>query len=240
MALSKKLIDGIEKIIEEIRKENDIKNKIIRDDVFSVLQATKDCNVLYYPLQDEAVDGCDGCNVERSINGHKEQFVYINTSNTRERQAFSVAHELGHVWRVDERLKEMYPDEVIDTEEVVNRFAAELLMPTEIFKEQILYKLKDFDHSRKRLKASDVIKLIVYLMNYFFVPFKSVILRFNEVGFLSEDSNDMLLKYKDSDYVKGIINEEQYTRLNIVSNVISKHFQLTNILHFIIIAFTCV
>jgi hypothetical protein len=67
-----------------------------------------------------------------------------------------------------------------------------------------------------------------------------VILRFNEVGFLSEDSNDMLLKYKDSDYVKGLINEEQYTRLNIVSNVISKHFQLTNILHFIIIAFTCV
>ena len=93
---------------------------------FSVLQAC-DCSVLYYPLDGEDGDGCAGCHLEKPVNGRMEQFVFINTNNTRERQAFSAVHELGRIWKVDERLKRLFPKEKINTEEVINRFVAELV-----------------------------------------------------------------------------------------------------------------
>ena len=100
--LSDQVIEEIVTLIQEIKAENNIENEIIRDDVFSILQAM-DCVVLYYPLENEDIDGC---HMEKPMNGRMEQFVFINSNNTRERQAFSAAHELGHIWQVDKRLEE--------------------------------------------------------------------------------------------------------------------------------------
>lgn len=225
MILNSDIIKGIEKLVQEIRKENGIKNEIIRDDVFSILQA-QDCTVLYYPLfseENEAVDdesiGCDGCHLEKPVNERIEQFVFINTHNTRERQAFSVAHELGHIWKVDKRLKELLPDEIIDAEPVVNRFAAELLMPQKLFIEHTDEWLRKENCNGPTIKVMDLIRLIAYLMNEYFVPFKAIVKRFNEVGRLKEESNDLILKYKNSALLDEIIKAEQYTRLNIVTDL---------------------
>ena len=56
-------------------------------------------------------------------------------------------------------------------------------------------------------------------MNYFFAPFKAVVLRLDEVGIGDKATTDLLLKYKDSEYVKSIIVEEQYTRLGIKTDI---------------------
>lgn len=132
--LEGKVVKGIKELIEELKQENHIVNQIIRDDVFGILQ-TCNCTVLYYPLygEDGEGEGCDGCHLEKMIAGKMEQMVFINSNNTRERQAFSTAHELGHIWKADERLRSMFPEIELDTEEVINRFAAELLMPEEYF-----------------------------------------------------------------------------------------------------------
>ena len=76
-----------------------------------------DCVVLYYPLEEESIDGC---HIEKPVNGHMEQFVFINSNNTRERQAFSAAHELGHIWQVDKRLEKKVPDIEFDSEVAVS------------------------------------------------------------------------------------------------------------------------
>ena len=55
MALNKKIISKIEELITQIRKDNKIKNEIIRDDIFTVLKS--ECTVLYYPLDEEEIDG---------------------------------------------------------------------------------------------------------------------------------------------------------------------------------------
>lgn len=148
--------------------------------------------------------------------------MFINTANTRERQAFSVAHELGHIWEVDKKIKERIPNLVFDSEDVINRFAAELLMPEGTFQREAIKKLDELsieENGNRSIRVVDFIKIIVYLMNYFFAPFKAVVLRLDEVGIGDKATTDLLLKYKDSEYVKSIIVEEQYTRLGIKTNI---------------------
>lgn len=218
MNWDKNITKSIEELVKKIRFENGIINEIIRDDVFSILQSC-DCTVLYFPLKDEDPDGCSGCHLEKNVNGQRKQFVFINTANTRERQAFSAAHELGHIWKVDERIREMHPDKEIDTEEVVNRFAAELLMPRELFERAIDEQLKKKGYTGPTMPMTDMIKLIAYLMNYFFVPYKAVVIRFNEIGRLNSKSNALLFHFKNSSFLEEVIKAEQFTRLGIVNNL---------------------
>lgn len=216
--MDKQIVDEIKKLAKVIREENGIINEIIRDDVFFVLQAC-DCSVLYYPLLGEEDDGCDGFHIRKPVGEKIEQFVFINTNNTRERQAFSAAHELGHMWNVDKRIREKCPEQVIDTEKVINRFAAELLMPEELFKKVLADYLEKISYTGPYIKETELVKVIAYLMNYFFVPYKSVVYRFNEINKLDEQYNERILSYKDGKFLKEIIKDEQYTRLGIVNQL---------------------
>lgn len=214
--MQQELVKGIQKLVDEIKRENNIVNEIIRDDVFSILQACE-CNVLYYPLDGEEEDGCDGCHIEKYVAGKPEQFVFINTNNTRERQAFSAAHELGHIWKVDERLKKEFPNIPFDVEDAINRFAAELLMPETYFKQTINDFLMNIGYEGPSISKEDLTDLTVYLMNQFFVPFKAVVIRYVEIGRLREKDIDIVLKYKNK--VKEVILEKQYTRLGIINKL---------------------
>lgn len=217
--MNKNIIKEIQKLTEEIKKEYHYDERVIRDDVFNILQKNSDCMVLYYSMEDEATeDGCDGCHVIRTVKGKQKQLVFINTSNTRERQAFSVAHELGHIWKVDEKVKQKFDDCEIEVEEVINRFAAELLMPEDIFineaKKQLAIVSENIS-GKIMIKVSDFIKVIVYLMNYFFAPYKAIVIRLHEVDIIDEVVVNKLLEYKESQYVNSAIQEGQYTRLGI-------------------------
>lgn len=212
--MNNEVVESIQKLVEKVRDENHIINPIIRDDVFSILQACK-CTVLYYPLEGENKEGCDGCHVQKPVGDNLEQFVFINTNNTRERQAFSAAHELGHIWDVDLQIMKEFPNEQLDAEEIINRFAAEILMPESLFLNVMADYLKKINHQGPTIKAKDLIELIAYLMNYFFVPFKAVVYRFIELDKLKSEFGERILKYKDSQILDEIIVVNQYTRLNI-------------------------
>ena len=212
--MNENIVKGIQEQVQKIKKEYDIVNEIIRDDVFSILQGLDNCNVLYYPLEG---DDIGGCHIEKMVNGKLEQFVFINTAKPREKQAFVAAHELGHIWRVDEKLRECLPNEEFECEEVVNRFAAELLMPEERFITVLNSYLERIGYKGPKIAQEELVKLIAYLMNYFFVPYMAVLYRFNELGRLNERYNDSMRRYKDSDALKDVIKTEQYTRLGIIT-----------------------
>ena len=126
--LSEEIVLKIRKEVEKIKEEYQIVNPIVRSDIFEILDNI--CVVLRYPLDND--EEANGIHVERWIKGEKD-FVFINTSNSIEKQIYTAAHELGHVWKIDEKvLAEV--DETVDSEAIINRFAAELLMPSEIFK----------------------------------------------------------------------------------------------------------
>ena len=127
-----RVVELIPPVIVELKKEYAFSNDAIKDGIFRLLE--KHCTVVYYPLNNEKTRGF---HVKRFVKDRREDFVFINTANPVSEQIFGAAHELGHVWEVANKiLKEMPGQSFTPDEEeiVINRFAAELLMPQDIFR----------------------------------------------------------------------------------------------------------
>ncbi|MCM1182460.1 MAG: ImmA/IrrE family metallo-endopeptidase [Roseburia sp.] len=174
--LPKNIVDRIKEEVSEIRMEYHIINPIIRTDIFEILD--KACIVLRYPLEDEEANGV---HVRRWIKGEERNFVFINTGNYIEKQVYTAAHELGHVWRIDEKVRKQIKQSV-DSEAVINRFAAELLIPDMPFSYFFTLKCREYGISGRTVEDKDFVRIIVYLMNMFMVPYKAVVYRLEEAG----------------------------------------------------------
>jgi len=202
-------------------KEKDLKkigffNKVLRDDIFHLLES-QDCIVLYYPKDNE---NNNGFHVKHPLRGELKKFVYINTAQLKETQIFAAAHELGHIWGIIEYMNEQGFDgdgEDDWDERIINRFAAELLMP----KKEFIYFLKrEFDRIKDQnnnMQIIDIISIITAIMNEFLTPFKSVVRRFFELEEMSKEIAQMLLdEYDDGiirEYSEKIAREQGYNRL---------------------------
>lgn len=199
----------IRKFIQEKREEKNIINQVIRDDVFEILE--KECTVLYYCLDDEI----DGFHMSKPVSGVQKQFVFINTNKVLQEQVWTAGHELGHVWKVDQFVKNNIANEDVDIEKIVGKFTAEFLMPKDIFVGEIRKKLMEYQYEGSVMSLEMMIELVTYLMNFFAVPSKAVIIRFQETGFIKEENVDAFLEgFKSGrELYNKIITENQYTRL---------------------------
>lgn len=208
----------IQGFITQKKKEKGIVNEVIRDDVFAILKA--ECVVLYYALDDSKIEGC---HVIKPLNGKMEQFVFINTTKAVQEQTWTAAHELGHVWRVDSYVKQKLNQHSFDSEDLVDRFAAELLLPMDIFKKELEGKLKEYGYRGPKMSEDMMVRLVTYLMNYFCTPYKAIIRRFIELGYVEENSEAQFLAgfEKQIDLYKRLIVENQYTRLETVNRAYS-------------------
>lgn len=177
------IVKKIREEVEKIKKEYQIVNPIIRSDIFDILD--KLCVVLRYPLDND--EEANGIHVERWIKGEKVDFVFINTSNGIEKQIYTAAHELGHVWKIDEKVLDQV-EESVDSESLINRFAAELLMPHDIFANYFILKCNEYGIRGGMVDDKILMRVIVFLMNTFIVPYKATIYRIEEVGFIDADN----------------------------------------------------
>ena len=159
----------------------------------------------------------------RSMQGKMEQFVFINTTKAVQEQTWTAAHELGHVWQVDHYVKEKLNQYDLDSEQLVNRFAAELLLPQNIFEMELKAKLKEFGYVGTVMSAEMMVRLVTYLMNYFCTPYKAVIRRFIELDYIRENAEQHFLNgfEKEMDLYKRLIIENQYTRLEMANKAYS-------------------
>jgi len=187
---------------------------LLRDGIFALLEQY--CTVLYYPQKNEENDGC---HVQRLVNDEIVNFVFINTHKSIEKQVFTATHELGHILELSEYLKKNCPDFNPEMDEIaMNKFAAILLMPEGSFIQELQNNLKKYSTVNEIITLDGLIKLSLYLMDFFFVPFKSVIIRMFELGFLSQEIAEEIIKDKGileriNDYIKTL----GYKRLGIRS-----------------------
>lgn len=197
-----------------IKSKNLNSQPLLRDGIFALLE--KYCIVLYFPQENEENDGC---HVKRLVNNEIVNFVFINTHKSIEKQVFTATHELGHILELSEYLKNHCPDFKPEMDEIaMNKFAALLLMPKSIFAKELQNNLKNYSTEDEKITLDDLIKLSLYLMDFFFVPFKSVIIRMFEVRFISQDIAEIIIKDKKTlekinDYIKTL----GYKRLGIRS-----------------------
>ncbi len=166
-------------------------NPLLKKDVLDVLDQL--CTVVYYPLEDSN-NGFHITDVPSCL-GDKH-FVFINTAQTTEKQVFTAAHELGHIWKVDSCICDKMGIETANEElreRIISRFAAVLLMPEKNFVPTAMKVLEEVEPNGDKLDFKGILKFIVLLMYTFYVPRKAVVLRLFELGMLSEESTKILL-----------------------------------------------
>ena len=182
----------IPEVVNDVKKEYIVNNKIIKDDIFRILE--KHCVVVYYPISNETKNR--GFHIKRFLEGKLTDFVYINTAKTTAEQVFAAAHELGHVWRVADKVwKKLDIDERLTEEieeKIVGRFAAELLMPEIEFKKTFMVHLKGLGFDPAHIRLDELIRVMVMQMSDFMVPYEAVRRRMLETYIIPDEIGDVL------------------------------------------------
>jgi len=197
VALPENVVEAIVSFVIEFRKKigPQYVNNLLREDVISILE--EESIVVYYPLKDEENNAflASGYNVL----GVQKDFVFINTAKHHEKQIFAAAHELGHIKKLDEYVRNACPNFDPNTEgneeHIMNRFAAELLMPQKHFKTLLHDGIREKQGGENgALSFADLIDIITFLMQEFFVPYKAVVYRLFELGVIKEESAQFLVQ----------------------------------------------
>ncbi|TYP57459.1 ImmA/IrrE family metallo-endopeptidase [Thermosediminibacter litoriperuensis] len=173
---------------------------IIQDDIFNIIKNyEQDVNLLLFPIPDDEICGFI-CNYKGKL------FIYVNTNLPLEKQIFTAAHELYHLLFNRDQLENGYSHMIKQDdldgkqeERTANLFAALLLVPRTLLKEQI--EILKIDPAK--LNLLDIIRL----MDVFAVPYKTMILRLYETGFLRDKDADKWLQVPDRDENEGVLYE---------------------------------
>lgn len=219
---------SIEKFIKRKFEQDNLAvsfpNALLREDVLDLLD--RYCTVVYYPLENEENNGFRLKEIPFA-DGSRHDFVFINTAQTMEKQVFTAAHELGHIWNVDEFVvKDLGLQETVDLREhIINRFAAVLLVPSDSFSASVRVGLQELgDRDKKAITYVNLLKMIVILMNQFFAPMKAIVLRLVELKFFRQEIADVFFGYESipaeefTNRISELIVEFGYTKLQNPSN----------------------
>lgn len=211
--LGKEIVAIIRKEIKVLKEKNNVVNTILRNDVFALLES-QDCTVLYYPLD----DNIEGFRIRKYVAGKDEEFIYINTAKPEDIQIFTAAHELGHLINIDSTVCDAIalknaPKKV--REDIIDRFAAELLMDERTFITIFDRQAHDYVDDKGRISGRDMIKTIVFLMDFFMVPYDAVVHRLAEVGRIGENGENYLLNRENisESLIEKMIEEGKFKRL---------------------------
>ena len=187
----------IQEVVNSVKEEYIVNNKILKDDIFRILE--KHCVVVYYPIPEETKNR--GFHIKRFLEGKLTDFVYINTANTTAEQVFAAGHELGHVWKVADKVwKKLGTDEDLTEkieEDIVGRFAAELLMPEVEFKKTFRAYIEEFGYAPSHIKLDELIRVMVMQMSDYMVPYEAVRRRMIETNIISDEIGDVLCTDKN-------------------------------------------
>lgn len=214
-----RMISVIPEVIQDLKSEYTLINPMIRDDIFGILE--KHCIVVYYPLFNEK--NC-GFHTKRFIKDKREDFVYINTAKPIAEQVFTAAHELGHVWGVADKILSKIDTNIClecdDEEKLINRFAAELLMPEKEFRNLFFLNMKELSIVDNKIKIEDFIRIIVMQMNDFMVPYESVRRRMVETSLITEEVGKLL--DKNVEFIQALVSAFSKDLNTILDNVTEK------------------
>ena len=179
-------------------------NQIVREQIFRILQ--NETTFMHYPIEDDEL-----CAFVCQKKG--QLFSYINSYIPHDKQIFAAAHELYHIWYEKQRLNEiemllnrtLEEEPVERSEKMANRFAAMFLVPELVLRQQ----LNALQIRRETIALKDIVKLIPI----FQVPYKTLVLRLFEIGFISEKQCQQFLIVPDRDPSQGVVYQMKVSQL---------------------------
>lgn len=218
--MMEKYLPIIKDVARTVRKEHGLsESTVIGDYIFSILQ--DDCTVLQWPEENQP--DLDGFSTIKVIGGIEKNVVYINTAKNTEKQNFCAAHELGHQSGLERYIKDRYYEDIFTSniiEKIMNRFAAELMMPEADFRKQSKTYIKKYGKDGSSLSVRAAICIVIHLMDFYYMPYKAVVYRLRELHIFAEDACSLLEKIdmENKDIVDKQIDLMGITRLRSATN----------------------
>lgn len=170
--------------------------RIIGEEIFKILEQA--AMLIQYPIADDELCGFV-CKKDNRI------FAFVNSAIPLEKQIFAAAHELYHIWYDDEALVsgEMVKNDTLEAvdrngnESKANRFAAMFLVQQQLIRDEL---------DNWSVTTADQIDLshIVKLMDLFGVPYKTIVRRLLEIGFIGREQCEKLLAIPDREETTGV------------------------------------
>lgn len=172
-------------------------NDVIGIQIFQILSLY--ARVIYYPLGKDTVWGFTRIRGARGDGQNQKPFVVINSSIPIDCQVFAAGHELYHIWK-DDRI-DVVPADVMDeatndrNELKANRFAAEFLVEEEL----LLKELRTYGIASENVSFKD----ILILSELFCVPYRTMVKRLFEIGFITKTERNRFLNASEDEVSAG-------------------------------------
>lgn len=219
-------IDEIRKLASEKRQSLNIAGEVpIAKDIFTILEQL-DIILLEYPIKSVGDSPAFSAAIMYSEeNGKEFVFIGLNTADYFDKQVFAIAHELYHYYsKTGSHLSRLNDVENNLVEAKANRFAAEFLFPEVALKS---IAIEEFKTSKlENVSEKTLLRFIVRLQCTWWLPYRSIVKRLNEIGSISEEQYKKLYNIDErdlnSEYGKmGLaFNKEVYNKLNEKTNKI--------------------
>lgn len=219
-------IEEIRKLAKDTRLSLSIIGEIpIANDIFTILEKLN-IKLLEYPIQSEGDRPAFSAAIMYSEEDGKElAFIGLNTADYFDKQVFAIAHELFHYFtKTAPHLSRLSDIENTLIEAKANRFAAEFLFPEAALKSIILDEFKT--SKLEKVSEKTILRFITRLQCTWWLPYRSIVKRLNEIGAISEEQYGKLYCIDERDlsaeYGKiGIaFNDEVFKKLNSKTNSI--------------------
>lgn len=191
VVLNDNQIYDIKKLVSETRQFFGVHPNVPIGNDIRLLLEKKDILLCEYPFSD-----ANGTHTYGNITWFKTDndtitFIGLNTSSFYDEQIFAIAHEIYHYTT---KSGKAYTPEIdyedVVTEKQADRFAAELLLPTEALKDAVM---NAFGSSNMMdIPDNRALRFIARMQCDWWLPYQAIINRLFEEGFISESQFDKL------------------------------------------------
>ncbi|MFA9396843.1 MAG: ImmA/IrrE family metallo-endopeptidase [Clostridiaceae bacterium] len=217
--LNEKDIFEICELVNDLRGSFRTGDAPIGPNIFKLVQL-KDIRLVFYPIKDSDKNNFSAVYVSMKNQNKNFDFIGLNTNDYLDDQIFSLAHELYHYKKRSSL--HFYRDTLnkVDKEELMaERFAAELLLPKSSLEDEIR-SINNGSNNLKQWEYKSILMFIARLHTDYRIPYKAIVKRLYELGFIDKSQYTDLYKEKNRKesglyYTIGInVGDKEFRDLN--------------------------
>ena len=224
--LTSKVITELKEKANQCRKNWGVFPDVpVGNDLFKLLEEKEKIIICEYPFQTATKANTDATiTIFESVYG-QFTFIGLNSSIYMDEQIFALAHEMYHyLTRTGKAYDSSEDAEDHLVEAKADRFAAELLLPYDVLKQRVERYFPD--DAIAKAPFLRLLRFIAALHGEWWLPFRSIVRRLNEEGFITSEQFSELLEVDsrnpESEYAKIFKNLDpvSYGNVNLKSEEI--------------------
>lgn len=191
-------VEELQRLADEARKSFGIYGDVpIANDLFVLLEQ-KGIVICQYPFPTTKKSHTDANITRFELDENSLVFIGLNTAIYYDEQIFALAHELYHyITKTGKAYNSEIEYEDQLTEKKADRFAAELLLPSDVLHSTVVKQFKSTN--LMGITELRLLRFIARLQNEWWLPYRSLVLRLHEEGYIDKSCANRLFEINDRD-----------------------------------------